>query len=77
MNRLVAHSCRAILSRTEEQTDLNRSGVTYENIIDMCGLDVVEMIPVRRQNLQAKLPLLELAGQWLASAPRSNRPVVK
>ena len=30
------------------------------------GLDVVDMVPARRQNLQAKLQVLELTGKWLA-----------
>ena len=37
-----------------------------------CGFDVVDMIPVRRQNLEFKLPLLELTGQWLTSKPVSG-----
>jgi hypothetical protein len=37
-----------------------------------CGFDVVDMIPVRRQNLEFKLPLLELTGEWLASKPASG-----
>ena len=41
--------------------------VSLERILTTCGLDVVDMIPVRRQNLQAKLKMLELAGQWLAT----------
>ena len=40
--------------------------VSLEKVMTACGLDVVDMIPVRRQNLQAKLPTLEHAGQWLA-----------
>jgi multimeric flavodoxin WrbA len=35
-------------------------------IMSTCGFDVVDLIPVRRQNLQSKLPTLELAGQGLA-----------
>lgn len=46
--------------------------VSLEKVMTTCGLDVVDMIPVRRQNLQAKLPALELAGQWLATAPESD-----
>ena len=46
--------------------------VSLEKVMATCGFDVVEMIPVRRQNLQAKLQTLELAGQWLASGPHSN-----
>ena len=43
--------------------------ISLEKVMTACGLDVVDMIPVRRQNLQAKLQTLELAGQWLASEP--------
>ena len=46
--------------------------VSLEKVMTTCGLDVVDMIPVRRQNLQAKLQTLEHAGQWLASEPRSG-----
>ena len=41
--------------------------VTLERVMSTCGLEVVDLIPVRRQNLLAKLPALEQAGQWLAS----------
>lgn len=37
-----------------------------------CGFDVVDMIPVRRQNLEAKLPGLEMLGKWLTTKPRSG-----
>ena len=30
------------------------------------GFALVDMFPVRRQNLEAKLPQLELAGEWVA-----------
>ncbi len=43
-----------------------------EKVMTTCGFDVVDMIPVRRQNLQAKLLRLEMAGQWFATSPRSN-----
>jgi multimeric flavodoxin WrbA len=46
--------------------------VSLEKVVARCGLDVVDMIPVRRQNLQAKLQTLESAGRWLASGPRSG-----
>ena len=45
--------------------------MSLEKVLGTCGLDVVDMIPVRRQNLHVKLQTLELAGQWLASKPRS------
>lgn len=43
--------------------------ISLERVMATCGLEVVDMIPVRRQNLQAKLQVLELTGQWLASWP--------
>ena len=44
-----------------------------EKLMLECGFDVVDMIPVRRQNLGFKLTLLELTGEWLASKPASGR----
>lgn len=35
-------------------------------ILGTCGFDCVDMVPVRRQNLEAKLPLLAAMGKWLA-----------
>lgn len=46
--------------------------VSLERVLGTCGFDVVDMIPVRRQNLQAKIPALKAAGQWLASLPGSR-----
>jgi multimeric flavodoxin WrbA len=46
--------------------------VSLERTLSTCGFDVVDMIPVRRQNLETKLPALELVGTWLATAPRSS-----
>jgi multimeric flavodoxin WrbA len=43
-----------------------------ERILQHCGFDVVDMIPVRRQNLQTKLPMLEMAGAWLNTKPGSG-----
>jgi hypothetical protein len=40
--------------------------LSLEKIMSTCGFEVVDLIPVRRQNLQSKLPILELAGQGLA-----------
>jgi multimeric flavodoxin WrbA len=42
--------------------------VSLEKVMPRCGLDVIDMIPVRRQNLEAKLPRLRLAGAWLAAS---------
>jgi len=44
---------------------------SLERTLSTCGFDVVDVLPVRRQNLQAKLAALEAAGRWLASRPRS------
>lgn len=41
--------------------------VSLEKVAKTCGFDMVDLIPVRRQNLQAKLHPLEICGQWLAS----------
>jgi NAD(P)H-dependent FMN reductase len=43
-----------------------------ERILQTCGFDVVDMIPVRRQNLEIKLPMLELTGKWLVTKPTSG-----
>jgi len=44
-----------------------------EKIMQECGFDVVDMIPVRRQNLEFKLPLLQLTGEWLVTKPASGQ----
>ncbi len=41
--------------------------VSLERVLATCGFEVADLIPVRRQNLQAKLPILEQAGQALAA----------
>ena len=46
--------------------------VSLERVISRCGFDVVDMIPVRRQNLQPKRSQLRLVGEWLATDPRSS-----
>jgi multimeric flavodoxin WrbA len=40
-------------------------------ILFRAGFDVVDMVPVRRQNLEAKLPALNLMGKWLETKPSS------
>lgn len=37
-----------------------------EQILSRCGFDVVDMVPVRRQNLTLKTGVLRLTGAWLA-----------
>ena len=40
--------------------------VNLEKILTTCGFDVVDMVPVRRQNLQMKCDALVTTGRWLA-----------
>lgn len=47
-----------------------------ERTLQTCGFDVVDMIPARRQNLDAKLPVMELTGKWLVTKPTSGPPFV-
>ena len=42
--------------------------LSLEKVLGTCGFDVLDLIPVRRQNLQAKLVSLKETGQWLAEA---------
>lgn len=37
-----------------------------EKVLQRCGFDVVDLIPVRRQNLEMKLDVLKITGEWLA-----------
>ena len=46
--------------------------VSLKRVASTCRFDVVDMIPVRRQNLEAKLERLKLAGAWLATGPGSG-----
>jgi len=46
---------------------------SLERILQGCGFDVVDMIPLRRQNLEFKLPILELTGEWLVTKPTSGQ----
>ena len=41
-------------------------------ILFAAGFDVVDMMALRRQNLEAKIPALNLLGQWLATKPTSS-----
>lgn len=38
---------------------------TLTAILQTCGFDVIDMLPVRRQNLEARLPDLRRVGRWL------------
>jgi hypothetical protein len=45
-----------------------------ERVLQTCGFDIVDMIPVRRQNIDNKIPILEMTGRWLATRPTSGPP---
>jgi len=42
--------------------------VSLERTLATCGFDVIDMIPVRRQNLIMKRDVLKMTGRWLAGA---------
>ena len=46
--------------------------LALEKILAPCGFDVVDVIPVRRQNLDMKLGVLKTTGAWLAGCPKSK-----
>jgi multimeric flavodoxin WrbA len=39
---------------------------SLEKVISRCGFDVIDMVPVRRQNLDMKPEVLEITGKWLS-----------
>lgn len=41
--------------------------VSLKKVLRTCGFNMLDMIPVRRQNLEMKIPLLEEVGEWLAN----------
>ena len=45
--------------------------VCLEKVLVTCGFDVVDMVPIRRQNLQMKCETLGTVGRWFASMPSS------
>jgi multimeric flavodoxin WrbA len=44
--------------------------VSLEKVLSTCGFDVVDIVPVRRQNLDLKLHVLEATGKWVMTATR-------
>lgn len=42
--------------------------VSLENYLSRCGFDVVDMMPIRRQNLDMKLSILKATGKWLVKS---------
>ncbi len=47
--------------------------VQLEKVLNTIGFDVVDMVPARRQNLDAKLAVLAATGKWLAAAAGKPR----
>ncbi|MBM3496318.1 MAG: flavodoxin family protein [Armatimonadetes bacterium] len=43
-------------------------------ILGTCGFDVLDSVPVRRQNLEMKLQVLEITGRWLMDATSPGEP---
>jgi multimeric flavodoxin WrbA len=39
---------------------------SLERVLTTCGFDLLDLVPIRRQNLEMKLELLRLTGRWLA-----------
>ena len=49
-----------------------RCTVALEQVLQDCGFDVVDMVPVRRQNLTIKRTVLKATGRWLAGELRGS-----
>jgi multimeric flavodoxin WrbA len=47
--------------------------MNLERILMVCGFDVVDMLPARRENLDNKLSIAEQTGRWLATCPSSSK----
>jgi multimeric flavodoxin WrbA len=45
--------------------------LSLEKVLSTCGFNVADTVPVRRQNLEAKLPALELTGSALVRTPQA------
>ncbi len=45
-------------------------------LLEIAHVDIVDMIPLRRQNLPIKLPMLETIGGWLTTKPNSGPPLI-
>ncbi len=41
--------------------------VSLEKVLRICGFDLVDVVPVRRQNLDMKVEVLKITGQWLST----------
>jgi len=47
--------------------------VSMEKVLSTCGFDVADMVPVRRQNLEMKLGVLEATGKWFTGYTPEKR----
>ncbi len=45
---------------------------SLEKVLATCGFDVVDMVPVRRQNLDMKCEALKVVGRWFAESKRAQ-----
>jgi len=45
--------------------------LNLERILATCGFDVVDVVPVRRQNLDMKCEVLRTVGKWMATRPKA------
>jgi multimeric flavodoxin WrbA len=41
---------------------------SLEKVLHTCGMDVLDVIPVRRQNLEMKLDVCERVGRWVVES---------
>lgn len=44
--------------------------VSLEKVLRTCGFDVVDLVPVRRQNLEMKCGVLKTTGRWFVESHR-------
>lgn len=47
--------------------------VSLEKVLNTCGFDVLDMVPVRKQNLKAKMNGLRLTGAWMVNSPKLHQ----
>jgi hypothetical protein len=38
-----------------------------EKVLSTCGFEMLDMVPVRRQNLEMKKDVLRIVGKWLTT----------
>lgn len=51
--------------------------LNMERILLTCGFNILDMIPLRRQNFDLKLRVLELTGDWLVTRPKTEESLPK